>query len=243
MDAPLLAALAAAIAPGGRIERGTGAAAIGADSARLEEMLAREGEAAELRLWTNRQCLVTTRRFARLDRFEAAAAASAARGWPVFVRASGGTTVVHRPGILNVSLLMVRRAGAVDIDRGYAGLGRRLVAALAALGVAARVGPVPGSYCDGRHNIVAGARKVAGTACLLRPAGARIGLLAHAAVTVTGDVFGDVAAVACFEADLGLRPAYDAAAHASLAELMRAETMPAPRGCSSTAEQKLFKIL
>lgn len=200
---------------------GAGAFACGAFERRAFEPDA-GAAGATLRLWTNRCCLVVPRSFAQRERFAAAAAASDAAGWPVFLRASGGSAVVHRPGILNISLFAVRRAGTIDIAEAYRMLGARIVAALDVLGVPATLGAVPGSYCDGRFNIVAGGRKLAGTACLLRPVGARIGMLAHAMLAVTGDVAADVVAVARFEAAMGLAPAYDACAHVALAELIDA---------------------
>ncbi|GEM_PF-1283878 len=246
----LLTRLAAALAPGATVEAGAGQTAVDADALTLAALLARRdtadwtggglcdrpgddpekcaGAAATLRLWTNRRCLVVPRSFAQRERFAAAAAASEAAGWPVFLRPSGGSAVVHRPGILNISLVTVRRAGTIDIAEAYRMLGARIVAALGALGVPAALGAVPGSYCDGRFNIVAGGRKLAGTACLLRPAGARIGMLAHAMLAVTGDVAADVVAVARFEAEMGLAPAYDACAHVALAELVESCVIAGP---------------
>lgn len=149
--------------------------------------------------------------------FDAAAAESGARGWPVFVRDSGGTAVVHRPGMLNFSVYDVRRADAFDVTACFEAFTRRLIDALTGLGIAARTGRVDGSYCDGRFNIVAAGRKIAGTACLVRQRHGLTGLLAHAAICVEGDPCVDIEAITAFERGLGLSPAYAASAHASLA--------------------------
>lgn len=215
-------ALAGALAPGAALERGDGEAAIAEDGLRLDRLLGEGRPATAARVWTNRQCLVTARRFARMAGFDAAAAESGTRGWPVFVRDSGGTAVVHRPGMLNFSVYEVRRAGAFDVTARFEAFTRHLIYALAAIGVAARTGRVDGSYCDGRFNIVSGARKVAGTACLVRQRHGQTGLLAHAAICVEGDPRADIEAITAFERALGLQPAYALGAHTSLACIMRA---------------------
>ncbi len=219
MIAPTIEQLAAAIAPGAAIERGDGQAAIEADARRLDALLAGETRARGLRLWTNSQCLVTTRRFAALPGFAAAAARSANRGWPVHVRASGGTTVVHRAGILNVSRCEDWDCGEGDISARFRSFCEGLASALAALGFAARLGNVARSYCDGRFNIVVGERKVAGTASLVRSTGGRVGLLAHASIWVSGDLDADIAAIANFEDMLGICGGYALTAHATLRQI------------------------
>jgi octanoyl-[GcvH]:protein N-octanoyltransferase len=116
------------------------------------------------RIWVNEPCLVTTRREARLPRFEAAAQAARARGWPVFVRDSGGTTIPHLRESLHLSLLLPRIQGdEPGTDRVYTFLCEPVREALALLGVEAGYGVVPNSFCDGRFNLVAQGRKVAGT--------------------------------------------------------------------------------
>lgn len=191
------------------------------DERQLDALLG-DGRAAEsVRLWTNSRCLATTRRFARMEGFAEAAAASRARGWPVFVRTSGGTTVVHRPGVLNFSLHEIAPIGAVDINAGFERFTHRLIAAFAAIGVAAETGWVAGSYCDGRFNIVCGGQKIAGTACLVRKRGGWVGVLAHAAITIEGDTHADLAAITAFERGLGLDIRYVPEAHTNLAARIR----------------------
>lgn len=217
----MLNILAHALAPDAPIARGHGEAAIADDERRLDALLG-EGRAAEhARVWTNDRCLVTTRRFARMDRFAAAAGASAARGWPVFVRASGGTTVVHRPGILNFSLYDIAPTATVDINARFERFTRRLIAGLAAIGVDAETGWVAGSYCDGRFNIVSGGQKIAGTACLVRKRGEWLGVLAHAVICIDGDPRADLSAITAFEHGLGLDMPYAPASHTNLAACIR----------------------
>lgn len=217
----MLNALAHALAPNAPIVRGRGEAAITEDERRLDALLG-EGRATEhVRLWTNSPCLVTTRRFACMESFAEAAAASGARGWPVFVRASGGTTVVHRPGILNFSVHDVGPADAIDITSRFERFTRRLIAGFASVGVAAETGSIAGSYCDGRFNIVSGGQKIAGTACLVRKRGGWLGVLAHAAISIDGDPHADLAAITEFERTLGLDIPYVPASHTTLAVRIR----------------------
>jgi octanoyl-[GcvH]:protein N-octanoyltransferase len=217
----LLDALARALAPNASIVHGNGEAAIVEDERRLDALLDDQRAAEYARLWTNSRCLVTTRRFARMERFAEAAAASSARGWPVFVRATGGTTVVHRPGILNFSLYDIAPTGTVDINTRFERFTRRVTAGFATIGVAAGTGWVAGSYCDGRFNIVSDGQKIAGTACLVRKRGGWLGVLAHAAISIDGDVHADLAAIRKFERALGLDIPYVPTAHTNLAARIR----------------------
>jgi lipoate-protein ligase A len=220
----ILEKLAAAIAPGLPIERGNGAAVIDEDFHRLDRLLLQAEERQAARLWTNRRCLVTTRRFAAMPGFDAAAAASAARGWPVFVRASGGTTVVHRPGMLNVSRFEIWRRDEIDTVVRFRHFCDRLARALRSLGLAAGTGPIVRSYCDGRFNIVVDGRKIAGTASLFRQRQGWAGLLSHATIWIDGDLSADVGAIVDFERELGLAADYAHDAHASVTEQLAVHT-------------------
>lgn len=214
---PLMERLAAAIAPGHAIEAGDGAAAIAEDVRRLDALLAGDDSASGHRLWTNSRCLVTTRRFAAMPDFPAAAAASAARGWPVHVRSSGGTTVVHRPGMLNVSRFERWSDEAdYDCDGAFQRFCEELVGSLGAIGVQAKIGSVPFSHCDGRRNLTVHGRKIAGTACLVRRRNAWSVILSHAAVWISGDIATDLQAISRFERDLRLDGVYSPQAHSSL---------------------------
>ncbi|HET8597178.1 MAG TPA: lipoate--protein ligase family protein [Castellaniella sp.] len=118
-------------------------------------------------LWQSPQGLVVPRTYAARPGFEAACAASAARGWPVEVRQSGGGVVPQGPGILNLSLAQVLRGRPLDYSEAlYQRLCGMIAGALLFSGIEARAQAVEGSFCDGRFNLAVGspARKVAGTA-------------------------------------------------------------------------------
>jgi lipoate-protein ligase A len=86
-----------------------------------------------------------------------------AQGWAIVVRDSGGGPVALGPACLNVSWLTPVKS-ATSIEQGYLAFCQPLLAAMAGLGVQAYCAPLPGSYCDGRFNLVVAGRKLAGTA-------------------------------------------------------------------------------
>ncbi|MGB0206219.1 MAG: lipoate--protein ligase family protein [Neptuniibacter sp.] len=120
---------------------------------------------ATARLWENPQCLVVTRKETKFPNFESARSQLAAEGWPVIIRDSGGTTVPHRPGILNFTLFFpVAEGGKYDLDLVYMALCEPIRLALRELGLCAEYGETKGSYCDGRYNLNVEGLKVTGTA-------------------------------------------------------------------------------
>lgn len=115
-----------------------------------------------LGFWQAPQALVAPIGFRHKPGIEAACAASAARGWPVSFRCTGGDVTPQGPGIGNVTLSYALPVGA-----------RRNIAAtfdtlcdpfFALLGPGAQYGYVEGAFCDGAYNINIGGRKFAGTA-------------------------------------------------------------------------------
>jgi lipoate-protein ligase A len=175
-------------------------------------------------LWTGRPGLVAPLSYRRHAGLEAACAASAARGWPVRLRRSGGGVVPQGPGILNVSLAYpCADPPGHGLETVYARLCALLARALAGLGIAAEVRSVEGSFCDGRFNLaVAGPcdgapRKIAGTAQYWRRAGGRNAVLAHAILIVDADPATLTDEANRFEAALGSGRQYEARALTSVA--------------------------
>lgn len=169
----------------------------------LAKTLADETSASPLvRIWANSRCLVASSTQARHPAFVGAAAAMEQRGWHVAVRKSAGTAVVHRPGIVNVSLFLPG-AAAIDIRAGYEALFDLLATSCADLGVQADMGWVPGSICDGRYNLRHERRKLAGTAAFVKAHGARHVQVVHASVMVAGDIAADLAAISAFDQAVG----------------------------------------
>ncbi|MEL7345394.1 MAG: protein ligase [Pseudomonadota bacterium] len=153
--------------------------------------LAREGDLLDrvsthpeetyLWFWQSPRALVAPRKLAAKPQFETAVAEMAARGWPVYLRGSGGDVTPQGAGIVNVTHVYARPQGeAFDLEQAY----ERICGPLqAVLGDRSSRGWMPGAFCDGAHNIQIDGRKFAGTAMRFRPARAnrtRYAVMAHA---------------------------------------------------------------
>jgi octanoyl-[GcvH]:protein N-octanoyltransferase len=119
-----------------------------------------------LHLWRHRKALVLGLRDRKLPRASEAMAAFRQEGYSVMVRNSGGAAVPLDEGVLNVTLVVPARPGAVDVRREFAAMAdfvRRAVHRLdPALEIA--VGEVGGAYCPGDYDLSAGGRKFCGIA-------------------------------------------------------------------------------
>lgn len=156
-----------------------------------------QGVGPTFRLWENHRALVVTRQDLRLPHITRAVKHMGEAGWPVVVRETGGTAVAMGPGVLNLSLVLPRSlvvdASGYSIDMVYQLLCDPIRQALLTLGIPTRFGSVPGVFCDGRFNLVAGGKKIAGTAQVSRANIARNGnttegyVLAHASLLVDVD--------------------------------------------------------
>jgi len=167
-------------------------------------------------LWHGPTGLVVPRRYTALPGF-AAAAADPTHG-QVQVRASGGGLVPQGAGVWNLSLAWPAASAApVDTSGVYRALCNALAMALARLGVAASPQPVEGSFCDGRYNLAAGGRKLAGTAQAWRRIGPVPVVLAHAVIVAGADPVELTARANAFEAALGTATRYRADALTSVA--------------------------
>ena len=147
------------------VQDGAGAGDVAANLA-LEEALVRAVPPRPLlRIWQNRTCVVIGRG-QRVSR-EANVAACVASGVPVLRRASGGGTVYHDPGNLNISMAVP------GWEPGLAGELAALVA-----GAIGRLGLRPSI---GGRGVFIGPAKVSGLASQVT----RDGTLAHATLLVT----------------------------------------------------------
>ncbi len=142
----------------------------------------------ELALWSTEACLVAPRNLTVKPGFAAAQAMLATAGITVHERDTGGDLMPQGPGIVNVSLVFVAPP-AMSIADAYDVLCGPIENLLAAHGVAARRGSIPGSFCDGAHNIAVGDRKLVGTAQRWRRGrDGRTTVLAHAAIICEGSL-------------------------------------------------------
>jgi lipoate-protein ligase A len=170
-------------------------------------------------LWRGPPGFVVPRSYERRPKWAEACAASAAAGWPVQVRASGGGLVPQGPGVLNLSLgWRVEGDGPADIEGTYRAFTAGLAAAFERLGVHASAQPVEGSFCDGRFNLAVDGRKIVGTAQAWRRIAGRPVVLSHAVIVATADPSALTEAANRFEALSGGSRRYRAEALASLVQ-------------------------
>lgn len=116
-----------------------------------------------LRIHTPLPTLAMSRWESRQPGYEAASAAARRLGFAPAIRPTGGRAAAYDETCL-VFDLVVREGEGIDPQPLFASTSARLADQLAALGVDARVGAVPGEYCPGEYSINArGAVKLIGT--------------------------------------------------------------------------------
>ena len=138
-------------------------------------------------LWECEQALVVSQLDTLLPQFEDAARNSAHDGWPVAVRKTGGSAVAIGPGVLNFSVIESWRGTPPALAHGFDLVCAPIIRALAQLGVTGTIGAAPGSFCDGRYNVLVDRRKIAGTAQRRTKRGEGGALLAHALILIDAD--------------------------------------------------------
>jgi lipoate-protein ligase A len=203
------------------------AADIDAEMALLDAALADPARPI-LRLWRTHRCLVVTPLLERRQHFQAAAEASAARGWPVVVRRTGGGPVPQGPETLSISLATAHpRTGAPDIDAAFRSFAGWLCDALRACGLSPEIGEIAGSCCPGRYDIAVGGRKIIGIA-QRRRMGRRQGrqgdtlltaTLVHAMLWLEGDLTAGIDALERFLDDAGAPERFARARMGTLAQI------------------------
>ncbi|EPK7663577.1 lipoyl protein ligase domain-containing protein [Raoultella ornithinolytica] len=204
---------------------------------------ARRGDAVA-QIWQAPQGLVVPGSYRKFSELSAVSALFSRRGWPVWLRRSGGGLVPQGPGIINLSLAwpIAQPLGeaAEPIYQQLCGLLQRT---LATFGVGSHYQAVTGSFCDGRYNLACGegdhARKIVGTAQYWRPLADDRGhvVLVHAVILVDTDLIGAHQAANDFEARLNSGRVYRADKTVTLAQLLPGETELLPRFHQALAEQ------
>lgn len=105
-----------------------------------------------------------SRRDSLLPGHEQAERAVAACGFAPVIRPVGGHLAVYDEGSLVLHLCLPHPQPRTHIQARFVLLGNALASALRGLGVDARLGPVPGEYCDGKFSVNdSGRAKLAGT--------------------------------------------------------------------------------
>lgn len=216
----LIRRLALAISAETTFESCSGQRAIDDDDMLLEKVAVLPSGSTRLRIWENHNCLVTTRPVAKRKEFAEAAELSARSGWPVHVRSSGGSTVIHRPGILNISLALCGGTRRVQPNESYAELTALLQTAFQKLQVEVFTGSIAGAYCDGNYNLCLNGRKIAGTASRIVRRKNQTAYICHASIAVYGSPERDISLISQFERGVGLDHVYATSSHTTLANIM-----------------------
>lgn len=175
-------------------------------------------------LWQTDNCIVVPRSHLNYEGFAAAAAASAARGWPVHLRDTGGGAVVQGSGVVN--LAMTFHVGSEVRDRiasSYRLLCEPVMAMLRQRGIKGAWRAIAGTMCDGAYNIVVDGRKLAGTAQRWRGLGRQRpgehAVFAHLALFVALDHQTAANALNALYADMQLSAGIKAENHINWSEI------------------------
>ncbi|WP_423204418.1 lipoate--protein ligase family protein [Pseudomonas kribbensis] len=187
------------------------------------------------------RALVMPRRLNRLPGFDHACEVSAAAGWPVLLRETGGEPVPQSASTINIALVYAPPRSEGDLNRietGYRRLCDPICQLLDELGGASSLGEIDGAFCDGRFNVNLDGRKMVGTAQRWRQSqgGQRPVGLVHGAMLLEDERESMVAAVNRFNETCGLEQRVRAASHIALHE-----KFPAPHALARLDE--LFRLM
>lgn len=123
-----------------------------------------DGGRPELTLIDPEPTAAFSRRDTLLPGYERARGLLAARGLSPIIRPVGGRLAVYGEGALVVHLWAGHDDPRAQIRERFSVLAGAMAGGLRSLGVDARVGPVPGEYCDGEFSVNdAGRTKLVGT--------------------------------------------------------------------------------
>lgn len=173
------------------------------------------------------RALVMPRRLNRLPGFDHACEVSAAGGWPVLLRETGGEPVPQSAATINIALVYAPPRSEGDLNRietGYRRLCDPICQLLDELGGTSSLGEIDGAFCDGRFNVNLDGRKMVGTAQRWRQSqgGQRPVGLVHGAMLMDNERESMVAAVNRFNEACGLEQRVRAQSHIALHEKFNA---------------------
>lgn len=190
----------------------------------LLDTVATRGRGCLWSVWRTERALIAPRLSTHAPGFERAARKMSARGWPVFIRDTGGDITPQSPGVVNVtSAFVIPRTDETSIRATYEQFCAPLLTFLSGLGFDAYLASVERSFCDGAFNIAIEGKKLAGTAQkwrLVRTADGEPGIavLAHAAILADADIAESISETNLFYRLCGVDRTIDPARHVSTAE-------------------------
>lgn len=117
-----------------------------------------------LRFWSSTSAVIASKRESRLPYFEKAANILYEKGWPVYVRSTGGAVCPLGPGILNLSLVnKFKFEDSLSVHALYLWFCSKLINSFSVFCTTGAIGSVPNCYCDGSYNVVVSGKKLIGT--------------------------------------------------------------------------------
>ncbi|SEL22779.1 lipoate--protein ligase family protein [Haloferax larsenii] len=145
------------------------------DRAVTAAMLDQTGATGEpaFRAWTPHRQIAFGRRDARADRYDDAVAAAESHGFPAIERSVGGRAVAYTGTTVAFAYAVPLDDARTGLDDRYEAATTAVVRALRSLGVHARRGEPPESYCPGEHSVQAGG-KLSGIAQRVRKSAALV---------------------------------------------------------------------
>lgn len=169
-------------------------------------------------IWEPSASLVVPSTYLRYERFPMLCERYERRGWPVYLRRSGGGLVPQDRGVVNLSMAWRTSADmATGTTQVYRALCQLLQDAVEPFDIDLQAQAVNGSFCDGRFNLAMGGRKVAGTAQYWqRLSKTEHVVLAHACLMVRADLALLTRRANEFEGQLGSDRRYEQNAIANL---------------------------
>lgn len=120
----------------------------------------RDGGEAAVRAWTPHRQVAFGRRDTHAAGYEAAREAASERGFPPLERRVGGRAVAYTGDTVAFARITPVEDVRVGIAERYEAAERDLLAALGSLGVDARPGEPPDSFCPGSHSLQADGKLV-----------------------------------------------------------------------------------
>ncbi|WP_411967458.1 biotin/lipoate A/B protein ligase family protein [Haloferax sp. YSSS75] len=146
-----------------------------ADRAVTAAMLQETGETGEpaFRAWTPHRQIAFGRRDTRASHYDDAVAAAESRGFPALERSVGGRAVAYTGTTVAFAHAVPLDDARTGLDERYEAATTAVVRAIRSLGVPARRGEPPNSFCPGDHSVQAGG-KLCGLAQRIRQSSALV---------------------------------------------------------------------
>lgn len=194
---------------------------------RLLDTVTARGAGQLWAVWRTHRSLIVPSQTANAPNFYAASLEMEQRGWPVYIRNTGGDVTPQSPGIVNASTaFVIPLTKELSIRATYERFCAPLLAFLRTFGLDAYLSSVQGAFCDGAFNIAVDGKKLAGTAQRWRLINGSSGepgvaVLAHAAILSNPDIELSITATNLFYGLCGMGREVDPARHTSLAALIK----------------------